>query len=43
MGFAATILVAVQREDRRYMTSEIDEFRTSLVKAVLQLQPSAKR
>ncbi|MAT07240.1 MAG: hypothetical protein CL424_19580 [Acidimicrobiaceae bacterium] len=34
MGFAATILVAVQREDRRYMTSEIDEFRTSLVAAV---------
>ncbi|TDT18515.1 hypothetical protein BDK89_4136 [Ilumatobacter fluminis] len=34
MGFAATIPVAVQREDREYMTSEIDEFRTSLVAAV---------
>ncbi len=33
-GFAATIPVAVQREDREYMTSEIDEFRTSLVAAV---------
>ena len=34
MGFAATTPVAVQREDRYHMTTEIDEFRQSLVAAV---------